>query len=453
MISCDLDDTSSRLYLGLVLGLVVFCNKMLQQLEDMSYVKPSEVVRQTYESISAPVVEAWDEEEIFWVFGKKFSLPQQRDEFLKCLKSKIWCTYRKGFCAIGGTGPTSDSGWGCMLRSGQMMLAEALTRLNLGNDWTYDEGKVRCKEGGDSSAYWKLLVQICDKRSSRYSIQQIAQMGVGEGKEVGDWFGPNTISQVLKKLSHFDEHNNLHIHVVMQNTVVIDEIEKLCTLTREDGEGECCSASSSKTSTNSSTTTSWKPLLLLIPLRLGLDELNPLYLEHLKTCMQYPGSVGFIGGKPNSAFYFLGYSDDSLVFLDPHTTQSVAKFPDANSIYFDDSTYHCESPRRMSFNKLDPSLALGFFFPTHQSFTLFCQQVQSYKPTAGCERIISAVPTMPFNVHYEIRSRDKTKKKQKTKQQQQHAEREKAEDTTNLFLELSSDDNCDSDESYEILEF
>ncbi|CDR00504.1 unnamed protein product [Oncorhynchus mykiss] len=51
----------------------------------------------------------------------------------------------------------------------------------------------------------------------------------------------------------------------------------------------------------------WNPLLLLIPLRLGLSDINEAYIETLKQCFQLPQSLGVIGGKPNSAHYFIGY--------------------------------------------------------------------------------------------------------------------------------------------------
>lgn len=46
--------------------------------------------------------------------------------------STMWITYRSGFPRMEPYGYTDDSGWGCMLRSAQMLMTQALQRHTLG---------------------------------------------------------------------------------------------------------------------------------------------------------------------------------------------------------------------------------------------------------------------------------------------------------------------------------
>lgn len=57
----------------------------------------------------------------------------------------------------------------------------------------------------------------------------------------------------------------------------------------------------------------WSPLLLIIPLRLGLNEFNPEYKEAIKRCFQIKNTVGMIGGKPNQAYFFYGYAGSYII--------------------------------------------------------------------------------------------------------------------------------------------
>ncbi len=51
-----------------------------------------------------------------------------KDELCEEVQSRMWFSYRKDFGEIGQSGLNSDRGWGCMLRCGQMVLAESLIR-------------------------------------------------------------------------------------------------------------------------------------------------------------------------------------------------------------------------------------------------------------------------------------------------------------------------------------
>ncbi|KAL5004676.1 hypothetical protein ScPMuIL_018132 [Solemya velum] len=346
----------------------------------------------TYECGPASYVEFPRTEEPVYILGEKYSTLYDLDELKQDIKSRLWFTYRKNFPSIGGVnGPGSDTGWGCMLRCGQMLVAQALVTRHLGREWRWDSKRK-------DEIYMKILKMFQDKKGSYYSIHQIASMGVSEGKPVGQWFGPNTVAQVLKKLVVYDEWSSLVIHVAMDNTVIENDIRCLCKCKQKDVEmngdfvldhigkvrgaegsgspdSNCYGNLQAKFRWRKVDSSKWKPLLLVIPLRLGLTEINSVYVDGLKSCLSFPQTVGIIGGKPNHAHWFIGYIGDQLIYLDPHTQQMTVDLDDPS---VSDESFHCYYPCRMSVYDLDPSIAVGFYCGTEEEFDDLCVTIQKF---------------------------------------------------------------------------
>lgn len=125
----------------------------------------------------------------------------------------------------------------------------------------------------------------------------------------------------------------------------------------------------------------FKPTLIIVPLRLGLSEINAIYIDSLKKCLELKSSMGIIGGRPNQALYFFGYVGDDILYHDPHVCQrsgSVGRKQTQAEVELDE-TYHKRSPGRMAFTSMDPSIAVSFFCKTKADFDELIDQLKSLK--------------------------------------------------------------------------
>ncbi|KAI9012380.1 hypothetical protein DFJ74DRAFT_302704 [Hyaloraphidium curvatum] len=308
-----------------------------------------------------------------WLLGLHYA--SHRDAaFRRDLRSRIWVSYRTGFEALAPSNYTSDVGWGCMVRSGQMMVANAMVQCFLGREWRLEDND-RDERARDSYCRILSLFLDCDGPSSPLSLHNIAKQGADQlGISIGNWFGPSTVSQAVKAiLNHCDGPLAMRTYVAMDGTL--------------------CKADALAVAKDA--VAGWTPLLILVPLRLGIDSINPVYYQGIKACFRIPYCVGIAGGKPNSSLFLLGTIADHGILLDPHTAQQGLtstrdrwpRFTDpfalleavemraGGSLPQDFATYHFQGLQTIPIARLDPSLVVGFVCRSEDDFAACCDAV------------------------------------------------------------------------------
>ncbi|CAB3406404.1 unnamed protein product [Caenorhabditis bovis] len=291
------------------------------------------------------------------------------DEFCADYNSRIWITYRTNFPPLLDTPSTTDCGWGCMIRTTQMMLAQAILVKRLGRDWRYTKRKRSCVQGISTSQLelnetkrqeLAILKLFEDNNSAPLGIHRfvsIAQREKGD-KAIGSWYSPSEAVHIMKKCINESSSallGNIAMVLAIDGKIHIRDIEI--------------------------ETRNWsKHLILVVVARLGASEINPVYVSHLKYIFSMERSLGVTGGKPNRSCWFIGCYDDHVIYLDPHVAHEYAPI-DVDGPVVDGETsggnkraknpeksYHCQLLSKMHFLDMDPSCAICFSFETREQF-------------------------------------------------------------------------------------
>jgi cysteine protease ATG4 len=174
------------------------------------------------------------------------------------------------------------------------------------------------------------------------------------------------VKNAAKENSDFDR---LNVYVAQDCAVYIQDIIDECTVKAKSSSTVPWQQSQEPQDDD------WKSLILLVPLRLGQEKMNPIYNECLKAMLSMDNCIGIIGGRPRHSLYFIGYQEEKLIHLDPHYCQDMVDVTQEN---FNLSSFHCKSPRKMKMTKMDPCCCIGFYCRTKEKFLDFVESVQPF---------------------------------------------------------------------------
>ncbi|RMZ84373.1 hypothetical protein DV738_g581, partial [Chaetothyriales sp. CBS 135597] len=278
--------------------------------------------------------------------------------FLEDFESRAWMTYRSNFPPIARSqepsagltlsvrlrnigerdGFSSDTGWGCMVRSGQSLLANALIMLHLGRQWRRPSVLTSSRSATPlppSQAQPESPDPQSQPPPPSDTVSQPAASSTPSEADIIALFADSP--QAPFSIHNFVSH----------------------------GAASC------------------NPTLILLAVRLGIDRITPVYHEALKSALTFPQSVGIAGGRPSSSHYFVGHQDSLFLYLDPHETRPALAYRADPSDYTREEldSFHTRRLRGLRIQEMDPSMLIGFLIRDLDDWNDWKQRVRNVKGT------------------------------------------------------------------------
>lgn len=342
----------------------------------------------------------------------------------------IWFSYRSNFKEMVYNNKiySSDAGWGCMIRVGQMILAKGifqLFRINSFDEFCNDKlylfldhstnHKNISKSRIMPNDYTDLLPNdslnndntINDNKKifPYYSIREICKIYPFISKGPGQWYSNYDLIAIIQCITaKYNPLSGAKIINFSEGTMYIQDIidecfekvychccalsfEQLLPITsREEIDSyvileipKCiktiCQCFKDSYFYSGSYYILKHKFIMFISVRHGLYDLEEEYIQSILDFYDIKHNIGIIGGKNKRALYFIGYNKTELICLDPHFVQNTC---DLDSLLSGNGkeTYK-PSYFTVNISQISPSFSLGIFCKNINDFQeLIDQTVQ-----------------------------------------------------------------------------
>ena len=289
---------------------------------------------------------------------------------------------------------TSDTNWGCMLRCGQMILSHGIYRalklkkidtknalyysFSLFNNYPikeenlhkYFKGMINkfnllIKEGEGEEQKMNKQIKVKDFFPP-FSIKTICEFGQFSERSAGEWFSDVVITHIFKNISEYYELFNspdLNIKIMnFQSCIEIKDILNTCFIAKKYEKGN-----DNYIKLNKKLYYFDKMGIIFVNIRVGLQSIPKEYYQGIKELFNLKECIGIIGGKTRQAYYFIGYNDneDSLLYLDPHTTKEDTQIINIDNIL---SKHLIKQIHSLKMSKMSTAFSIGFCFRNYEEF-------------------------------------------------------------------------------------
>ena len=290
---------------------------------------------------------------------------------------------------------TSDCGWGCMLRCCQMLLSKGLIQKKIFDFFSQGNGlvnndimtkirkEVLClfndnylnlelvREHPDFENFWRKYENIARNEPAYNSISEIIPpYSIHILCKLGNFAGKFTsnikIINLLCKINSYLFNNIKFLHFESGDISRKQLLNSLCE--------ECIDFNNKDIIEYNGVDYQFKnPGIIFISLRLGLYNLDPSFYDFIPLIFsKFRNNFGFVGGKKDRAYYFIGVQgDNKLIFVDPHLNQQMN-----NDFEKDYESYYTENLYLLDIKELTSSFTFAIGIFNSNQFSQFIEDLK-----------------------------------------------------------------------------